>query len=424
MKIRLTGLALIASAALAAGCGSDDADSSTSEVAEAPATIAEIDVETGPFESEAEFTDAVNSYCQTTGQIFSRAPVYGISAEGLAAEMDRLVELERQDEEQLASIQAPDESEAAWSDYQDASSELLASHEKVLKAAESGDVDGANAILFGEATDALDALTEANEAGGFECVDPETPVSDAEPAEATDAAEGAPQPTNTIEEASDAFLAALQSGDCEQIAAESHSQAELSAEDFADPKTGDCSFQEKTFAEAEIAGTAQFGPVGIAVIQTEPGVYAYEQWVLDSEADGELKHTSGVYADYNGLAAPNEGIDADATAQAFLDAVRADDTDAFNDTITVETLPASEGGFLQDGNSIKQIGSDPNYGQAIVEDIRADDSATAELLGVNQFQAEFLVDTDGANDYILMLTHQPGSETAYRVSAYWALPTE
>ncbi len=146
--------------------------------------------------------------------------------------------------------------------------------------------------------------------------------------------------------------------------------------------------------------------------------------MLDSEADGELKHTSGVYADDNGLDPPNEGIDADATAQAFLDSIRADDTDAFNDTITVETLPASEGGFLQDGGSIKQIGSDPDYGKAIVEDIRADESATAELLGVNQFQAEYLVDTDGANDYVLMLTHQPGSETAYRVSAYWALPTE
>ncbi len=97
MRIRLTGLALIASAALAAGCGSSDDTDSTSETAAAPATVAEIEVDTGPFESEAEFTDAVNSYCDTAGEIFARAPVYGISAEGLAAEFDRLVELENQD---------------------------------------------------------------------------------------------------------------------------------------------------------------------------------------------------------------------------------------------------------------------------------------------------------------------------------------
>ncbi len=424
LRIRLTGLALIASAALAAGCGSDDDTDSTAETAAAPATIAEIEVDTGPFESEAEFTDAVDSYCDTAGEIFSRAPVYGISAEGLAAEFELLVELENQEQAKLASIEAPEEAADAWAAYQDASAKLIAEHEKVLGAAESGDADGANEILFGAATDALDALTEANDAAGLECIDPGAPVSEEEPAAATDAAADAQQPSNTIEEASDAYLAALQSGDCDEIAAESHSQAGLDASGFADPKTGDCSFQEKTFAEASIAGTAQFGPVGIAIITTEPGVHAYEQWVLDSEADGELKHTSGIYADDNGLDAPNEGIDADATAQAFLDSVRADDPAAFNDTITVEALPASEGGFVQDGDSIERIGSDPDYGEAIVEDVRADESATAELLGVNQLQAEYLVDTDGANDYILMLTHQPGSETAYRVSAYWALPAE
>jgi hypothetical protein len=424
LKLRTTA-ALLACAALLAACGGDDDDTTTESAAEstAPATIAEIEVDAGPFETEEDFVAAVNDYCGQTGEIYGRAPVYGISAPGLEAEFTRLVDLDNQDVEQTEAIEAPEELADEWADYNTASAELTAAHEDVLAAAADGNADKANQILFGPSTEAGEDLSAASEALGVECTSDDQPLSEAEPGAATDAAADAPQPTNTIDEAADEWLAAFQSGDCEEIADIVHTQVYADPKAIADPD-GTCQTRADGTAEWEIAGTSQWGPVGVAAMQTAPGQFSYERFVIDPDKGDELRQVGEVYGDVNLLDPAPEGNDADAQLDAALEAIRADDVDAFNEAISVESVPGGETTFFQEGETIDELGNDPNYAESVVTDITEDTEATPVLLGSNQLEAVYLLETEGENDYLLVMQHQPGSETEYRLDAYWALPGE
>lgn len=422
MKLRLYAAVLCAGALLIAGCGGNDNEETTAAESEAPATIAEIEVETGPFETEEDFVAAVNGFCETAGEIYSRTPVYGVSAPGLEKEFTTLLELEEQDVAKTESIEAPEELADEWADYNKASAELTATHEDVLAAAKAGDVEKANQILGGESSTLIEELSAASEAVGVECVDLEKPLSDEEPAAATEVAAAAPQPSNTIEEIADEWLAAFQTGDCDTIIEVVHTQARVDAKAIADPATGDCQPRADAFAEAEIVRTVQWGPVGYAAVQMAPGQFAYEVFVIDPDQDNELRHVGEIAAGDNGLDAPNEGIDADETVAAFLEAVRADDPEAVNETLSVEAIPGQEGSFYQEGESVTTFGGDPEYSEQIITDIKADEAATPELIGANQLEAVYLLETESENDYLLVLGHEPGSVTEYRVRAFWALP--
>ena len=421
MSLRLFLLATAACLALIAGCGGDDDTTTADSDSEAPATIADIEVETGPFETEEEFVEAVDGFCETAGEIYSRAPVWGVSAPGLEAEFTRLVDLEQQDVAQTEAIEAPEELADEWADYNEASAELTATHEEVLAAAADGDADEANQILGGPSTDAANDLTEASDAAGVDCTSDNDPLSEAEPAPATDAAAEAPQPTNTIEEAAEDWLTAFQSGNCKTIVEAVHSQLNVEPDGIADPD-GTCKSRGDATSEWEVAGTVQWGPVGMAAMEVGPGQFAYEHFVIDPDKSDELRQVGETSADPNGLDPANEGIDADETIASLLDAIRADDTEAFNDALTIEALDADEGSFVQEGETITSIGDDPAFGEQIVTDIKGDEAATPELLGVNQIEAVYLLETEGQYDYLLVAEHQPGSETEYGFTAYWALP--
>jgi len=417
VRIRTICAALAAGALIAAGCGSSD-EESTSEDA-APATIAEIEVDTGPFESDDEFIGAVDDYCAEAGAVFLRYPMYGFNADGLAAEMETLVELETDDLDNLESFEAPESLADDWTAYTEANADLVAAHEDVLAAAKDGDIEEANAILNGASAKAVGATDKAQAAVGVSCSSRDEGLREDNPGEATDAAGEAPQPTNTIEEAADEYLAAMQSGECKQIVAAFHTQSRVTEEAFADPATGDCSAQADSFAKTTVAGTAEFGSYGMAALEYAPGSFSYEQFVLDPDEGDQLKHTGGVYANVNGLEAAPEDNDADQVVSGFVGAVRDNDPDALNETVTIETAPAGEGGFLQTGPFTK-LGNDPEFAKAIVTDIRDDEAAEPVLLGANQISAAYLLETEG-NDYVLVATHQPGSATDYGVSSYWAL---
>ena len=193
---------------------------------------------------------------------------------------------------------------------------------------------------------------------------------------ATDAAGDAPQPSNTIEEAADEWLAALQSGDCKEIVDATHAQNYPTEETVADPATGDCKGAKTNSAETEIAGSAQFGPVGMVAYKYAPGQYSYDEFIADRDSNDQFKHTTTIYAGPNGLDPAPDGNNADAKIEAFVDAIRANDADALNDSLTVETPPPGEGGFAQTG-PFKSIGTDPEYAKQVVSDIRADAEADA-----------------------------------------------
>ena len=104
---------------------------------------------------------------------------------------------------------------------------------------------------------------------------------------------------------------------------------------------------------------------------------------------------------------------------AAVDAIRADDPDAFNATLSADQ-PEGGTSFLQKGSTIETLGTDPEYADRIVADIKADAEAEPVLLGVNQIEAYYLLDTE-ETDYILIARHDPGSETHYAFTAYWAI---
>lgn len=415
MRLKSLGVAMLACASITAGCGSES-DTSTDA---APTSIAEIDVQTGPFDSKEQFVSAVSDYCDQANAVFNRYPVYGVSPAGLVAEYETRVRLDGEDVAKTTSIKAPDEVADDWATYTDADQALLASDKAVLDAAKADDAEKANELMAGDAATAINDLIDTSDKLGLSCFDTDAPLSAAEPGGATGAAADAPQPANTIEEAADEWLAATQSGDCKQIVAATHTQNYPSVDAIADPATGDCSVYATNSKSTEVADTAQFGPVGMAAFKYGPGQYSYEEFVLDPDNGDKLTHTGSIYGNTVGLDPAPESNNADEQIDAFVQAIRDNDPKALNPTITVESPGPGEGGFPQDG-PFNELGSDPVYAKTIVSDIRADDAAAPQLMGQNQIWSTYMLEANG-HDYVLFATHQPGSVDDYGVNAYWAL---
>lgn len=402
----LAALALLA--LVLAGCGGDDSGDSTTASDEAPATLEEIEVDTGPFDSDEEFVAAIDAACNDYGAFYERAPVYGVEAKGLEAEFGRRVPINEAYQTSMESIEPTETLADEYQDYLDAGRQLNENEREVLAAAEKGDVEEANRILGEDNMEAVEKYDAATEALG--ACDSTQPPDPENVAEAADAAADAPQPANTIDEAAEDYLAAFQSGDCKRIQEAQHSQmyAEL---------LDDCSDLTASYEGNEVLATAQYGPVGAAMVGTEESS-GYASFVLDPVTD-ELEYAGTIYTEPNGLEPPNEGIDAEDTVNTVLEAIRSDDVDALNETLPIDVIEG-EGSFHQTGESITELGNDPEYAKRIVEDIKSDTEAQPELLGVNQVDAYYLLDTE-STDYILVARHEPGSETDYAFAAYWAI---
>ncbi len=85
MRTKAIGLAVPASAIIAAGCGSST-ESGNTDSDLVPKAIADVDVQTGPFDSDDAFVTAVSDYCKAANGVFARYPVHGVGINGLAAE--------------------------------------------------------------------------------------------------------------------------------------------------------------------------------------------------------------------------------------------------------------------------------------------------------------------------------------------------
>ena len=306
----------------------------------------------------------------------------------------------------IESIEPTEALAKQWQAFVDASAALNGTEAEALKAAKSGDVDEANAILADTST--YEAYSDAGEDLGACGTDFD--VSEYGVTLATEAAGDAPQPENTAEDAANRYLDALMDGDCKAIADANHSQnyAEVAE---------DCSETAKSFKGSEMLASADYGPVGGAMIGPADNPF-YSSYILDPET-GDLEYTSTVYVSPNGLAPANEGIDADESVTAALDALRADDVEAFNETLPLDTVEGG-GSFLQTGKSITSLGSDPVYQKKFVADVKSDAEAEPVRLGANQTLAYYLLDTE-ARDYVLTALHDAGSVTHYSFNSYWAI---
>ncbi len=297
MRTKAIGLAVLASAIIAAGCGSST-ESGNTDSDLVPKTIAAVDVQTGPFDSDDAFVTAVSDYCKAADGVFARYPVYGVSVNGLADEYTTRVALETDDVANTKSIQAPADLTDKWGEFNAANQALLDADTAILKAAKAGDEEKANALLYGDAAaNAIDELHQdlrrarrqllprgraalRRRAGGRDrCGRGCAAVVE------LDLRRGRRVPRGRARAAS-----------CKQIVAATHTQNYPTVDAIADPSTGDCSAYASNSKSTEVAGTAQFGPVGMAAYKYGPGQYSYEEFVLDPDKGDKLEHTATIYA--------------------------------------------------------------------------------------------------------------------------------
>lgn len=407
---RKTTLALLSGALLAAGCGGDD--DSNGDAESAPLTsMEEIEVSDGPFETTEELAAAMDDVCTQANQVYATTPVPGFQLAGLAAEFETIAEQSAALNAKLAELTPPDEASADYEAYLAVLDERDENNAAIAEGAAAEDQQAVDAA-FAEDDQLFEERAGLLEALGTEVCGLGPPVT-AEPT-GTGPAEDLefPEPSNTIEEAAQEWLDADRSGDCEEALALGHSQGGYTPEICAD----DVPFYEA----AELVGTEQYGPVGVATYDAGEDFFPFDNYfVVDAEADGALRNAGLLPNLEGGIKPAGEGNEADENAQAVVDAIRADDPDAFNELLLVDVAPDFPG-FQVEGDSFDTFGTDEVYGPLLVADIRADEEASPEPLGINRSYASYLLNAN-ENDYVLTLTLEPGSATDYAFSSYWGL---
>jgi hypothetical protein len=215
------------------------------------------------------------------------------------------------------------------------------------------------------------------------------------------------EPSNTPEQAADALMAAIESGDCDKINAERHSDiGELSA--------GTCQYLITGYSGLEVIGSQSYGPAALVQFASKEDAsrQGTTQFVIDS--DGKLKYVNESVVAGGGIRPPNEGFDAQETMDAFLAAIRDEDSAAFAETL------GPDGAYFEAEDPLAEFSSEPG-GEVVIEAIRENPDVDAVMIGANQALAYFIFETDD-QDFLLEIGHSPGSETEYRNPGYWALP--
>lgn len=401
--------ALLAICALApvAGCGGDSSDDASSD---SPASMDEITVESGSFETDEDFAAAADDVCTQANEVLALSPVLGQYFPGLEAEAKQDVEKIDGREAKLGELEAPDDQAADFKEYLAEGKTVSESYADVAAAAAKSD-QAAIDEAFNSITQAQDKREKLGKAMGFEVcaqdVDPtakETITGSAADAEF-------PAVDGTIDDTAQEFLDASAKGDCKAV-------NDLVNSQFGEVAEADCAANKSFFSKAEIVGTAQYGPAGLVVYDADALGTIDSTFIRDE--DGRLKFTGNRFLDGGGLNTPADGYDAEEVAGKVVAAIRDDDPKAFNETISFD-VPDPKGGFYVSDSSFDSFGSDEKYGPMIVKDIRADEDAEPELLGANTNSAYFLLEANG-NFYELGIAHDPGTDTGYSFSQYYALP--
>jgi len=398
-------------AILVAGCGGGEATDSSADGT--PETVEAITVETGPFGSDEEFFAAADQVCSDYGIFVSRIPIYAGFAPSLTKEFEARNELDEATLADLESIEPTDSLAGVWETYLQSRADVLANAREIEELAAAGKEVEANELLNGDYTTAAEEREAAVEEVGT--CEPEIPAADEladDTATATEAAAAAPQASNTIEDAAQEYLTALLNSDCDALFEAAHSQ------NYIEEPDPNCSESAVGYKGYELAATVSYGPVGAAVFTGEDGESSYQEFVLDLET-GTYKYTTSVFAQDGGLQPPNEGIDSDQVVADYVTAIRANDPDGLTELLKTDVPAAVPDDPFVKTEPFDSLGTD-DYGEQLVSDIRSDTDASPVLLGIDQAQGYYLLETEGT-DYLLVTGHEPGSETEYRFSAYWAI---
>jgi hypothetical protein len=223
----------------------------------------------------------------------------------------------------------------------------------------------------------------------------------------TDAADfDLPVPRNTVDEAAEAFLAAVKSGDCARVNAQVNS-------DSTELDQGNCEFLFSQYAGTSLAGTESYGPVALAEFYNpSDGRNGTVRFIIDT--DRRLRYAGEGSVVGGGLRPPSEGFDSQARMDDALAAIRDEDGEAFLEVQGPDSV------LTEAPDPFVGVGAGPG-GELVARDIRENPDAAALMLTANQLNGFFIFDA-GERSYLLENTHLPGSETGYGNFGYWLLP--
>lgn len=379
--------AVAALAAVAIGCGGDD------------------DGDEGPL-SKAELASEADAICTEASEQLALAPVQGPPS-SRALEFAYSLPIADERNKALAALEPQPALKKDWQRFVDVNKKVTGALREALPAARKDDQETVDAILAkqGEAVDEREKLAKEFELEVC-AQDPEPQIEQTGTGPPEDLE--FPEPTNTLEQITDQFLSAANSGDCEAINEAVHS-------DNGTLPPPICKQIADSVKGAKVLGSEQYGPAGYVEFESADGRLVGEQFVRD--IDGKLREGGAVFLEYSGLRPASEENDADETAQKLVTAIRENDPKAFADATSVVT----EGGLAPKGK-FTSFGGETGSGTSdeLVADVRADPSAEPVQLGINQGGAFYLLQADGSN-WVLTFIHEPGSETAYRFTGWFPI---
>lgn len=360
----------------------------------------------GPLGNEALVAEA-DAICTETNSQYDDLGIRGISNTGVEAEMTGTADIAEGQLEKLEALEVEADLQEDWDTYLAAVTEAVEVDKQIVADAKADDTDAVNAGFEKLTGPVYEKRQKAAEGLGLKvCSNPDIPIETEQTGTGPADDVSYSEPKNTIEEAADAWVAAIKSGDCKKINALIHTDAGTFDE-------ATCKATSTNLAEADVAGTEQYGPVGIAEIVAADTQYPT---MFVEDLDGDLKYAVSVVHDGGGLRPAPEDNDADETADSAIAALAAGDAEAFNAEIFE---PEGEGSFKVTEDDFTSIGSG-EFGKSFVSDVRKGDPKP-QPLGINATWAFYLV--EGTEyDWVVNLVHNPGAGGQYEFAGFFPVP--
>jgi hypothetical protein len=381
-------------------CGGGGTDQPTAVTAAAPSAPEQ---PTGTLEKAA-LAEAADVNCGYQNDLFSRLGPRGKTLAGIQAEsagsIPVLEEVQAlQEGLEPAAAVAPD-----WEEYLKASQGVIDSAGAVVETPD----DAAAPKAFAALEQARQKTYPPSDALGLKvCTFAEAATVEETKMENPASIELA-EPSNTPEEAAEDLLAAIETGDCEKINAERHSDVgELAADS--------CQYLLTAYSGLDIIGSQSYGPAALVQFadQKDASRQGTTQFVIDT--DGKLKYVSESVIGGGGIHPPSEGFDAQQTVDAALEAIRSGDSAAFAETL------GPDGAYTESEDPLAAF-SEESSGKLFTEAVKDNSDVDAVMIGASQAIAYFIFET-GDSEFLIEVSHSPGSETEYRNPGYWALPS-
>lgn len=384
-----------------AACGGGGGDSNVPTAVTAPSPNAP-EQATGALEKAA-LAEAADVNCGYSDELFARLGPRGKTLAGIQAETAGSIPVLEEIRALQEGLETTGPAAVDWDQYLAATQGLIESGGAVAEAPDEAEAQKAFAAL--EA--AREKTYPPADALGLKVCTYAAPASVTETTMNDPASFDLAQPENTVEQAAEDLMAAIESGDCDRINAQRHSDVgELSADS--------CQYLINSYSGLEVIGYETYGPAALVQFadRKEASRQGTTQFVIDT--DGSLKYVNESVIGGGGIHPPSEGFDAQETVDAALAAIRDEDEAAFAETL------GPDGAYAEAEEPLTEFEAEPS-GKTFTEAVRQNPDVDAVMIGASQAMAYFIFDTDD-RDFLLEIGHSPGSETEYRNLGYWALP--